>query len=283
MALGTVAVKTTADFDAQMSEVAAAISGATGESFDALRSKAREMGSKTKFSATEAGQAFEYMDMAGWKTEDMLDGIEGIMNLAATSREDLATTSDIVTDALTAFGLSAKDSGHFADVLAAASSNANTNVSMLGESFKYGAPVAGALGINAEDTSVALGLMANAGIKASQAGTALRTGLTNLAKPNKQMQTYMDKYNVALVANDDGSINLRETMISLHEKKGSLSESEQAAAASAIFGMRTRPCTTRKCVRHWPGAWTGTSSPRTTPRASARWSTDTSALSSGST
>ena len=238
LAIGTAAVKTTADFDAEMSKVSA-ISGATGETFDSLREKAREMGAKTKFSATEAAQAFEYMAMAGWKDQDMLEGIEGIMNLAAASGEDLATTSDIVTDALTAFGLSAKDSGHFADVLAAASSNANTNVSLLGESFKYAAPVAGALGISAEDTSVALGLMANAGIKASQSGTALRTGLTNLAKPTKQMQTYMDKYNIALVENDDGSINLRDTMISLREKMGDLSESEQAAAASAIFGKNS--------------------------------------------
>ena len=238
VALGTAAVKTTADFDASMSKVAA-VSGATGKDFDSLREKAREMGAKTKFSASEAADAMNYMAMAGWKTGDMLEGIEGIMNLAAASGEDLATTSDIVTDALTAFGLSASDSGHFADVLAAASSNANTNVSMLGESFKYAAPVAGALGISAEDTSIALGLMANAGIKASQSGTALRTGLTNLAKPTKQMQTYMDKYNISLVENKDGSINLRETMVSLREKMGSLSESEQAAAASAIFGKNS--------------------------------------------
>ena len=228
VAIGAAAVKTTADFDSSMSQVAA-VSGATGKDFDSLRDKAREMGAKTKFSASEAADAMNYMAMAGWKTEDMLEGVEGIMNLAAASGEDLATTSDIVTDALTAFGMSAKDSGHFADVLAAASSNANTNVSMMGESFKYAAPVAGALGISAEDTSVALGLMANAGIKASQSGTALRTGLTNLAKPTKQMQTYMDKYNIALVANDDGSINLRETMVSLREKMGNLSETEQAA------------------------------------------------------
>ena len=132
--IGAAAVKTTADFDSQMSKVSA-ISGATGSDFDALRDKAREMGAKTKFSATEAGEGFEYMAMAGWKTGDMLDGIEGIMNLAAASGEDLGTTSDIVTDALTAFGLSAKDSGHFADILAAASTDANTNVSMLGESL----------------------------------------------------------------------------------------------------------------------------------------------------
>lgn len=169
-ALGTVAVKTASDFDSAMSKVAA-VSGATGEDLQALRDKAREMGSKTKFSASEAAEAMNYMAMAGWKTTDMLSGIDGIMNLAAASGEDLATTSDIVTDALTAFGLSSADSGHFADVLAAASSNANTNVSMLGESFKYCAPIAGALGFSCEDTAEALGLMANAGIKSTQSGT----------------------------------------------------------------------------------------------------------------
>ena len=116
-ALGVAAVKT---------DQVAAVSGATGDDFDKLRAKAHEMGAKTKFSASEAADAMNYMAMAGWKTSDMLDGIEGIMNLAAASGEDLATTSDIVTDALTAFGLTAKDSGHFADILAAASSNANT-------------------------------------------------------------------------------------------------------------------------------------------------------------
>ena len=138
------------------------------------------MGAKTKFSATEAADAMNYMAMAGWKTEDMLSGIEGVMYLAAASGEDLATTSDIVTDALTAFGLTAADSGHFADVLAAASSNANTNVSMMGETFKYCAPVAGALGFSVEDTAEAIGLMGNAGIKASQAGTSMRSIMTNL-------------------------------------------------------------------------------------------------------
>lgn len=168
--LGVAAVKTAADFDSSMSQVAA-ISGAAGDDLQALRDKAREMGEKTKFSASEAADAMTYMAMAGWKSKDMISGIDGIMSLAAASGEDLATTSDIVTDALTAFGLSAKDSGHFADILAAASSNANTNVSMMGETFKYCAPIAGALGFSAEDTAEAIGLMANAGIKSSQAGT----------------------------------------------------------------------------------------------------------------
>ena len=155
------------------------MSGATEEDFDKLRAKAREMGAKIKFSASAAADAMNYMAMAGWKTSDMLDGIEGIMNLAAASGEDLATTSDIVTDALTAFGLTAKDSGHFADILAAASSNANTNVSMMGETFKYCAPIAGALGFSAEDTAEAIGLMANTGIKSSQADTSLRIFTTS--------------------------------------------------------------------------------------------------------
>ena len=191
-ALGTVAVKTTADFDAVMSKVSA-VSGATGDDLDALRAKAREMGAQTKFSASEAGEALNYMAMAGWKTEDMLGGIEGIMNLAAASGEDLATTSDIVTDALTALGMSADDSAHFADILAAASSNANTNVSLMGESFKYVAPVAGAMGANAEDLSIALGLMANSGIKGSQAGNSLKNALVNLTKPTKQQAAAMQK------------------------------------------------------------------------------------------
>lgn len=235
VAMGAAAVKVTADFDTSMSKVAA-VSGATGTELEQLRSKAREMGAQTKFSASEAADAMNYMAMAGWKTGDMLSGVEGIMDLAAASGEDLATTSDIVTDALTAFGKSAQDSGRLADIMAAASSNANTNVAMMGETFKYAAPVAGSLGASMEDTAVAVGLMANAGIKASQAGTALRTGLTNLAKPTKQMKSYMDKYGVALVENNDGSINLRETMVSLRKRMSDMSESEQAAAASAIFG-----------------------------------------------
>lgn len=233
--LGTVAVNTTATFDSSMSKVQA-ISGAVGDDFDRLREKAKEMGAKTKFSASEAADAFTYMAMAGWKTEDMLDGIEGIMSLAAASGEDLALTSDIVTDALTAFGLQAKDSAHFADVLAAASNSANTNVSMLGESFKYVAPVAGALGYTAEDTSIALGLMANSGIKASQAGTALRTLLTNLANPTNDMVWAMETLNVSLTDSSGNMKSLREIMEDLRSGFSSLSEAESAQVAAMLAG-----------------------------------------------
>ena len=233
--VGVAAVKTAADFDSAMSQVAT-VSGATGKDFDALRNKAREMGAKTKFSATEAAEAMNYMAMAGWKTEDMLSGIEGIMNLAAASGEDLATTSDIVTDALTAFGLSAKDSCRFADILAAASSNANTNVSMMGETFKYCAPIAGALGFSAEDTAEAIGLMANAGIKSSQAGTALRTIMNNLAGDVKISGKAIGDVTIA-TTNADGSMrDLSDILADCRSAFGNLTESEKAQAAESLVG-----------------------------------------------
>ena len=233
--LGAAAVKTAADFDSGMSKVAA-ISGATGDDLDALRDKAREMGAKTKFSASEAASAMEYMAMAGWKTEDMLGGIEGIMSLAAASGEDLATTSDIVTDALTAFGLSAQDSGHFADILAAASSNANTNVRMMGETFKYCAPIAGALGFSAEDVAEAIGLMANAGIKSTQAGTALRTIMNNLSGEVKITGAALGEVTIA-TTNADGSMrDLSDILADCRGAFSQLSESERAQAAEALVG-----------------------------------------------
>lgn len=235
VALGTAAVKTASDFDSAMSKVAA-VSGATGDDLEALRDKAREMGSKTKFSASEAAEAMNYMAMAGWKTSDMLSGIEGIMNLAAASGEDLATTSDIVTDALTAFGLTAADSGHFADVLAAASSNANTNVSMMGETFKYAAPIAGSLGFSVEDTAEAIGLMANAGIKSTQAGTSLRTIMTNLSGDVKICGSAIGEVTVA-TTNADGSMrSLSDILADCRTAFGGLSESEKAAAAESLVG-----------------------------------------------
>lgn len=232
---GAAVVKTSASLEQSLSKVRA-ISGATGSDMTKLKDKAIEMGAKTKFSATEASDAFTYMAMAGWKTEDMLQGIDGIMNLSAADGLDLATTSDIVTDALTAFGLQAKDSAHFADVMATASSNANTNVSMLGESFKYVAPVAGSLGYSIEDTAVALGLMANSGIKASQAGTALRASLSNMFSDKDKVVQMMTEYGLSMT-NADGSMkSLSEVMEMLREKLGGLSEAEQASTASILFG-----------------------------------------------
>lgn len=207
----TAAGKSFMDFEAGMSKVAA-ISGATGDDLTDLTEKAKEMGATTKFSATESAEAFSYMAMAGWKTEQMLDGIAPVMNLAAASGEDLASVSDIVTDALTAFGLKAGDAGHFADVLAAASSNANTNVAMMGESFKYAAPVAGSLGYSIEDVALALGLMANSGIKADMAGTSLRNMLNRMAKPTKESQMAMDRLGLSLEDANGDMYSLRDIM-----------------------------------------------------------------------
>ncbi len=223
------------EFESQMSTVEA-ISGATGAQMGELTEKAKQMGSSTSFTATEAGQALEYMAMAGWKTNDMLNGLEGVMNLAAASGEALGTTSDIITDALTAFGLSAADAAHFADVLAAASSNSNTNVGMMGETFKHAAPVAGALGYSIEDTALAIGLMANAGIKGSDAGTALRGTLTNLTKPSKENAEYMEKLGISLTDTSGNVRSLSDLMDILRERFSELSKAEKAEYAAGIAG-----------------------------------------------
>ena len=229
-------VKTYMDFEAQMKKVQA-ISGASGADFDALTAKAKEMGAATQFSATESAQALEYMAMAGWKTDDMLGGISGIMDLAAASGEDLGRVSDIVTDALTAFGLQASDSAHFADVLAQASSNSNTNVSMMGMTFKYVAPIAGALKYSIEDVGTAVGLMANAGIKGEQAGTSLRAMMTRLVDPPKEAGSAMDRLGIT-VKNADGTMKpFRKTMKDLRSTFAGLTDAEKAEAASAIAGQ----------------------------------------------
>ena len=229
-------VKTYMDFEAQMKKVQA-ISGASGADFEVLTAKAKEMGAATQFSATESAQALEYMAMAGWKTDDMLGGISGIMDLAAASGEDLGRVSDIVTDALTAFGLQASDSAHFADVLAQASSNSNTNVSMMGMTFKYVAPIAGALKYSIEDVGTAVGLMANAGIKGEQAGTSLRAMMTRLVDPPKEAGSAMDRLGIT-VKNADGTMKpFRQTMKDLRSTFAGLTDAEKAEAASAIAGQ----------------------------------------------
>lgn len=224
-----------ASFEAAMSKVQA-VSGASAEEIVQLTDKAKEMGEKTVFSATQSAEAFNYMAMAGWKTEDMLNGIEGIMNLAAASGADLATTSDIVTDALTAFGLEASDAGHFADVLAAASSNANTNVEMMGETFKYAAPIAGALGYSIEDTAVAIGLMANAGIKSSQAGTALRKILTQLNGDVEVTGKEFGKLTIQTTKADGSMRPLADILKDLRSAFDQMTDSEKAANAETIAG-----------------------------------------------
>ena len=236
LAAGGYAVKVGSDFESGMSEVAA-ISGATGEELQALTDKAKEMGSMTKFSATESAEALKYMAMAGWDTDKMLSGLPGVMNLAAASGENLGTVSDIVTDSMTAFGMAAGEAGHFADVLAQASSKSNTNVALMGETFKYVAPVAGALGYSAEDAAVAIGLMANSGIKGSQAGTALRSTLSRLAKPTDEVQGAMDKLKISLTDSEGNMKSLGDVMQDMRKGFQGLTEDQKAQYAAALAGQ----------------------------------------------
>lgn len=223
-------------FEAGMSEVQA-ISGASGKDLEKLSAKAKQMGATTKFSATESATALKYMAMAGWKTNQMVSGLSGVMNLAAASGEDLGTVSDIVTDSMTAFGLKAKDSGHFADVLAKASSSSNTNVAMMGETFKYVAPLAGSMKYSIEDTATAIGLMANAGIKGSQAGTELRSILTRLVKPPKDAAAALSALGISTTKADGSMKPMRQTMAELREKFSGLTDSQKSQYAAAIAGQ----------------------------------------------
>lgn len=233
--VGIKSVKTASEFEAAMSQVKA-ISGATGGDFKKLEDIAKKMGATTKFTAIDSAEALKYMGMAGWKTDQMIAGLPPIMNLAAASGENLGTVSDIVTDSLTAFGMKATDAARFSDVLAAAATNSNTNVGLMGETFKYAAPVAGALGYSIEDTAVAVGLMANAGIKGSQAGTALRSAFTRLVKPTKEVNKGLEL--IGLSADDFRGKSLHETIDILRDSFKGLDGSQQAEIASMIFGQR---------------------------------------------
>ena len=233
--VGVVATKLGIDFESAMSEVGA-ISGATGEDLVILEKKARDMGATTKFSASDAADGLKYMAMAGWDTNSMLEGLDGVLALAAASGEDLGLTSDIVTDALTAFGMQAKDAGKFADLLASASSNSNTNVALMGETFKYVAPLFGALGYSAEDAALATGLMANAGIKGSQAGTSLRAAVTNLMKPTDTMAEDKKKLGISVTDANGEMLPFKSVMDNLRSSFANLSEEQQAQYAATIFG-----------------------------------------------
>ena len=229
-------IKKYADFEKEMSNVQA-ISGATTEEFLQLKQKAIDMGAATKYTATESAEAFRYMGMAGWKTSEMISGIEGIMNLASASGEDLATTSDIVTDSLSAFGLQAKDSAMFADVLAAAATNSNTNVALMGQTFKYAAPVAGALGFTVQDTATAIGLMANQGIKGSEAGTALRAMMSRMVKPTKESGEAMQILGLNILDANGKMKPFRDIIKDIKAGMSQLTPESRAAVAGMLAGQ----------------------------------------------
>lgn len=232
---GAAVVKTASDFDSEMSKVQA-ITGASGDEMKKLEKKAREMGASTKFSASESAQALTYMGMAGWDTEQMTKGLPGVMDLAAASGEDLAMVSDIVTDSISGFGLTADDTTDYVDLLAKTATSSNTNVAMMGETFKYVAPLFGALGYSAEDAALATGLMANAGIKGSQAGTSLRMAVSKLIEPSETGAIWMKKLGINTTDASGKMLPFKDVLVQLREKFSGLSEEQQAQAASALFG-----------------------------------------------
>lgn len=232
-------VDTFANFEAAMSQVKA-ISGATGPEFEKLTAKAKQMGATTKFTAAESAEAFNYMAMAGWKTKDMMNGIEGIMNLAAASGESLGTTSDIVTDALTAFGMKAEEAGHFSDVLAQASSNSNTNVSLMGETFKYAGTMAGSLGYSIEDVALATGLMANVGLKGSMAGTALNSIMTRLSTNTNGAQDAIKKLGIEFFNSDGTARKFSDVMQELRKATADMTDEQKTAFANTVAGERAQ-------------------------------------------
>ena len=241
--LASETIEVGASFDSSMAKVGA-VSGATGKDLEALRNKAKEMGATTKFSATQSAEALNYMAMAGWKTDNMLKGLNGVMNLAAASGADLATTSDIVTDALTGFGVGAEEAGRLADIMAAASSNANTNVEMMGETFKYVTPIAGAMGYSMEDTALAIGLMSNAGIKSSQAGTSLRYIITRLStdagassKKLGALGTLTKELGVEFYNTDGSARDLADVLADTRKAWAGLSEEQQTNYGKTIAGQ----------------------------------------------
>lgn len=232
-------IETYKDFEAAMSQVQA-ISGATSSELTKLTNKAKEMGATTKFTAKESAEAFNYMAMAGWKTEDMLNGIEGILSLAAASGEDLATTSDIVTDALTAFNMKAEDAGRFSDVLAAAASNANTTVSGMGETFKYAGSMAGALGYSIEDVALMTGLMANTGIKATMAGTALNSIFTRLSTNTNGAADAMSDLGIEFFTSEGNARDLSDVMEELRAATANMTAEQKSQLANTIAGTQAQ-------------------------------------------
>lgn len=234
---GKTAFNEMADFEDAMNR-AGVIMGANGGEMDKLRDKAIEMGRVTKFSGTQAAEAYGYMGMAGWKSEEAIAGLEGVMNLAAASGENLGTVTDIVTDALTALKMDADETSRFVDVLAQASLNSNTNVGIMGESFKYAASLAGELGYNCEDLGIAFGLMANQGIKGSQAGTAFRSAMMQMMKPTADVQEVMDKYNISLFNLDGTAKPLIQLMGEMRDSFKDVDQQTKVTDLTILGGAR---------------------------------------------
>ena len=236
--IGTAATNAGMEFEAAMSTVQA-ISGADSSQMDELTEKARELARTSIYSGTEVADAMQYMGMAGWKTEEILAGIEPVLALATASGEEFALVSDIVTDNLTAFNMKAEEAGRMADVMAAAAMNSNTNVEKMGATFKYAGSVAGALDFTIEDVAIATGLMASSGVKANMAGTALRNIFTRMVKPTKDAQKAMDAFGVSITEIDPttGEEKIKSLMDIMLQMRANVSGKSQDEIKKIVSGL----------------------------------------------
>lgn len=232
------AVKTGMDFEAQMSRVKA-ISGATGEEFAKLKEQAKQLGANTAFSATEAAEGMENLASAGFSTSEIIAAMPGMLDLAASSGEDLASSADIAASTLRGFGLEASSAGHVADVLAKNAAATNAAVADTGEAMKYVAPVAKSMGIEFEETAAAIGIMADAGIKGSQAGTTLRGALSRIAKPTKAMQETMDSLGLSFYDSNGKMKSLADITEMLETKMSGLTDEQKNQALITLFGQES--------------------------------------------
>ena len=228
--------KKAVEFEYAMSEVGA-ISKSSKEDLKKLTEEAKRLGASTKFSASEAAAGMNKFAMAGYDVDKIMSATGSTLALAAAGNTDLALTCDIVSDAMTGLKLSAEETGTFVDIMTATITSSNTDIAMLGETMKYVAPVAGSLGVEFEDLALAAGLMGNAGVKASQAGTSIRSGLSRIIKPTKEVTKAMDKYGITLKKTKDGKLDLSSTIETLRSKMKDLEPVSRSAALAAIFGQ----------------------------------------------
>ena len=227
--------QTFTDFTTGMSNVKA-LSGATDEEFRQLTATAADLGATTKFTAAQASEGMQYLAMAGWETSEIIAGMPGLLQLAAAGATDLGTAADIVSDVMTAMGMDASEATRAADIFAKTATSTNTTISNMGETLKYAAPIAHSFGLSLEEVSTITGMMANAGIKGSQAGTAIRSSLLAMASPSTEAAKAMSKLGLSF-ADSEGKMKDMKTIVrDLQTAFSGLSEQEKLAYADDIFG-----------------------------------------------
>ena len=236
--IGVAAAKIGGDFESQMSRVKA-ISGATGSSFDELRQQAIDLGAKTAFSAKESAAGMENLASAGFDSKEIMKAMPGLLDLAAVSGGDVALASENAATALRGFNIDAGQSGHVADVFARAAADTNAEVGDMGEAMKYIAPVASSMGMSLEETAAAIGIMSDAGIKGSQAGTSLRGALSRLAKPTDEMQAKMDELGLSFYDSEGKMKPLKDQIGMLKDAFKGLTPEQQQNALVTLYGQES--------------------------------------------